>query len=459
MPEHSLQLAVRDHLRTSGLIAKGERVILAVSGGIDSMVLLDLLTALRGELSLELSVAHFNHMLREKESDQDEAFVRAEASNRGLECYVESANTLAISEARKLSVQETARDLRYAFFNKLRTSLGFHKIATAHTADDNAETILFNLIRGAGVHGLSGIPAIRRDMMVVRPLLCASREEIVSHAQERGAAFREDSSNRKNDYTRNYLRNELLPEIRRNINPNLSATLMRTGMLFDQLESFLADAAAPVLRQLVLKRTPAEIVLDRAGLDVQPAFLKEHILFHLAKEFAGTEVDFGTVRGMIGIVQSETGTSCSLAKDIVFYRDRDTVALRRLHPVTSYRYHLEAGKSYAFELFGIGTESVAAAAFSSDPLVEFADAGALGAELVVRSWAEGDWFIPLGMKDKKKLSDFFVDEKVPLFVKRSVPILVAGESIAWVCGMRLDDRFKVTPKTTAILKLTYTPQS
>jgi tRNA(Ile)-lysidine synthase len=459
MPEQSIQAAVREHLRSAGLLGKGEKVILAVSGGLDSMVLLDLLASLRTDLSLELAVAHFNHLLRDRESDDDEAFVRAEAEKRGMECYVERANTRGVSESRKLSVQEAARDLRYAFFNKLRLSLGFQKIATAHHADDNAETILFNLIRGAGVHGLSGIPAFRRDTMVIRPLLCATREEIRSYAEAHALPHREDSSNRHSDYTRNYLRNELMPEIRRMVNPNLPATLLRTGILFDQLEQFLKDEAAKILGGLILRRTAGELVLDRPGLDMQPMFMKEHILLHLAREFSGGEVDFGTVRGMVNILQAETGTSCSLSKDAVFYRDRDTVAFRRVPAAASYRYHVEPGRSYAFEFFTFGSEPAAAAVYGADPNVEYVDAGLLGRDLTVRSWADGDWFVPLGMTDKKKLSDFFIDEKVPLFEKRRVPILLADDNIVWVCGKRLDDRYKVTQKTTAILKLTYTSQT
>ncbi len=457
MPDHSLQAAVREHLRTSGLLGKGEKVIIAVSGGVDSMVLLDLLSKLRDDLGLEVAVAHFNHLLREKESDDDESFVRDEANRRGLECYVERANTLGLSETRKLSIQETARDLRYGFFNKLRTSLGFQKIATAHHADDNAETILFNLIRGAGVSGLSGIPAMRRDTMVIRPLLCVTREEIRSYADAHTVGFREDSSNRKSDYTRNFLRNELIPEIRKNINPNLPATLLRTGALFHQLEEYLRDEAGKALRGIIVRRSGSELVLDRNGLNNLPLFLKEHILLHTAREFVNVEIDFGTVHGMLNILQSETGTFSSLSKDTVFYRDRDTVAFRRILAMAPFRYRAEVGKAYTFDVFGIGTEIVAQASFSADRNVEFADADLVGPSLTVRPWADGDWFFPLGMTEKKKLSDFFIDEKVPLFEKRMVPLLLSGEEIVWVCGKRLDDRFKITEKTRTIVKLSYTP--
>src|SRR5713101_5055384 len=182
MSEHPLLNETRNFLHRYKLITQGEKIVVAASGGLDSIVLLELLSQLSHELRLELAVGHFNHQLRGKESDEDEAFVRRIAVETGIECYVESADTAEISGTTRCSIQEAARNLRYDFFKKLRMSLGFQKVATAHNANDNAETMLFNFFRGAGIHGLSGIPAYRKDIAVIRPLLFATRNEIASYA-------------------------------------------------------------------------------------------------------------------------------------------------------------------------------------------------------------------------------------------------------------------------------------
>jgi tRNA(Ile)-lysidine synthase len=448
----------REFIHRFGLIERGQKIVVAVSGGSDSVVLLDLLDRLKGESNLTLAIAHFNHQLRGADSDGDEAFVRALGGERGLECYVQGANTRSLAESRKLSLEECARDLRYEFFGSLLASLGFEKVATAHQADDNAETILFNLFRGAGVQGLSGIPAWRCDRSVVRPLLFASRQEILIYASERKLLHREDATNGSREHTRNFLRHEVIPLIRENINPNLIATLRRTGELFDQLEGYLGETVGRLMPAMMVRDTPGEVVIDLAAFGLQPAFLREYILLHAARKFASREIEFGTVKTMLRVAGGETGTSCSIAKDAVFYRNRDQLIFSRVKSLAPFRHRVELGKRYDFEQFGFRTEPAGAADLTEDPNTEFIDADTLRGECVLRSWHEGDSFMPLGMREKKKLSDFFIDEKIPLFEKLTIPILVSEGEIVWVCGKRLDDRHKITSGTTRILKLEYTPR-
>ncbi|TLY29193.1 MAG: tRNA lysidine(34) synthetase TilS [Ignavibacteria bacterium] len=449
---------MRRFIRDFRLIDRGEKIILAVSGGLDSMVLLDALDDLKRDSQLTLSVAHFNHQLRGIESDRDEALLRSVALARGLECYVERANTRAAAEAQKLSVEECARNLRYAFFEKLRSSLGYQKIATAHHADDNAETILFNLFRGAGVHGLSGIPVRRNDQSIIRPLLFATRKQIEGYAAERKVSYREDASNAEREYTRNFLRHDVIPLIRENINPNLIGTLSRTAELFDQLEEYLNEQARNIMPGLLVRGSEGSIILDLTAFRAQPVFLREHVLLHTAREFTAKEIDFATVKSMIRVADGETGTSCSIAKDAVFCRNRDQLIFMRNNRVTPFQHPIELRRRYQFDRFGFGSSASAQAPLSADPNVEYVDADTMAPECLLRNWKEGDWFIPLGMQEKKKLSDFFIDEKIPLFQKMAIPILVSNGEIVWICGMRLDERHKITPKTVRILKLEYTPR-
>ena len=450
---------LKEFNREYGLINPGERIIVAVSGGLDSMVLLQALCTLRTEWEIGLAVAHFNHELRGKDSTEDEAFVRAAAKRCNLECYVEHANTSSVAESRKLSVQEAARDLRYNFFSKLRSSLGFQKIATAHQSDDNAETILFNMFRGAGVQGLSGIPVMRKDLGVVRPLLFATRDLIAEYATAKAIPYREDVSNTQTEYTRNLLRHSVIPQIREHINPNLTSTLRRTGELFDQLEEYLREQAANVKGDVFVRQTPSEVVVDLPKFHALPVFLQEHVLLSTAKEFIRMDVDFTAVKTMMKLSHRETGTSISVTKDVVLFRNRDQLVLRRVPKTTPFRYNVAPGQSFEFENFHFESKAMPAPELSDNSNVEYIDATVLGKKLVIRSWNEGDWFIPLGMKEKKKLSDFFVDQKIPLFEKHLIPLLISDDDIVWVCGQRLDDRFKITPTTTKYLKLEYKPRT
>ena len=447
--------AMRRFFRQIHLLEQGDKIVAAVSGGIDSMVMLDALVALRDELKLEIAVAHVNHRLRGAESDGDEEFVRRISENHGLSCHIRRVDTRALAESGRLSIQEAARNARYEFFAEILNSSGFQKIATAHHADDNAETILLNLIRGAGVKGLSGIPAKRPDEGIIRPLLFATRKQIQEYAGERKLAYREDSSNRGDDYARNYIRHRLLPQIQEYINPNVSGVLNRTAQLFEDLQHYLESEAARIAPSVVREQTEDQVRVDLNELHSKPVFLQEYLLFKTAREFCKTQIDFGAVRLMLQVSQAETGSSCSVSKNEIAYRNRDELLLKRAEGTARFCYRAESEKSYSFDHFSFASERVTRPEPVDNSNVEFIDADTVGKDFLIRSWHNGDWFIPLGMKEKKKLSNFFIDQKIPLFEKDRVPILESAGNIVWICGKRLDDRYKITEKTINVLKLEF----
>jgi len=397
--------------------------------------------------------------LRGSESDNDEQFVRNAAREHSLECYVETADTAQFAETQKKSIQEVARNLRYEFLIKIRRAHGFQKIATGHTADDNAETMLFNIFRGTGIQGMTGIPIERKDQLIIRPLLFATRSRIQAYASEHAIQYREDSSNTSNKYTRNFIRHDLIPLIREQINPNLIATLNKSSRIFTQLDSFISTLTTEILKTVVENRTPAATVLDVEKFSAQPEFLQEHILHIVGMDFSRTEVDFNTVKTMLHIANGETGDSCYLTKEVVFSKDRNHLIFQRILSQEPYSYTIEVGKLITTGQFTFESSYVNRAEFLDDPNTEFIDADKLGEHLVLRSWRDGDWFIPFGMNDKKKISDYFIDMKIPLFKKHSIPLLTSDETIVWVLGMRLDNRFIITPQTKRILKLQTTQRN
>ncbi len=444
--------------RRRRIIEEREKVIAAVSGGVDSIVLLDLLAKEQEAFGLTLIVAHFNFQLRGAESDDDEQFVAQRARHYGLELYVERADTEEYARHKKIGIQEAARDLRYEFFDKLLMSSGFDKIATAHNANDNVETILFNLFRGAGVSGLAGIPVYREDRRIIRPLLFAQRSEIETYAAAEHLTFRTDSSNAKDHYSRNFIRQHVLPPVREKINPDVVATMNRSAEVFRELEVFLKHTAKEHFELIVVKDNTIELQLSIPRLRSSPQLLQQYVIMFAAETFASCKLEYDQVHGILDLTEGLTGSWVSLNKEYVVFRDRDHLVFRRSEEVSDFRFAVLPNHRYWFPKFSFSSEIVEPRGFVvNGSNVEYIDADRIaGQELILRSWKDGDAFIPLGMRTKKKVSDFFVDAKIPLYEKRNVPILeTRSGDIVWVCGCRIDDRFKVTTETRSVMKLEY----
>jgi len=448
---------IQHFVRRHSLIERGDSIVVAVSGGVDSVVMFDLLASWKTAWDLTIAAAHVNHGLRGEESDMDEQFVRGLAGSYGIDCHVERVDTSRESRHRKLSIQEAARNLRYAFLADLRVALGYTSIATAHNADDNAETILLNLIRGAGVQGMAGIPRVRADVHAIRPLLGVSRLEILAYAKEKHLAYRTDSSNAKEEYTRNFLRHSVIPLLEDNVNPGIIATLNRTSDVFRSLNDYLLEEAGRALPEIAQKRNN-EVIIDIPNLARKRLFLQEYCVLVLMRECSGREVDFASVKTMLRLTEAETGSSFAFGRGFVAVRDRNRLVLRRDSQATPFSYRIEPNKSYEFEDFSFASAATESYEHAGDRTVEYVDADRIGPSLILRNWVEGDWFYPLGMKGKKKLSDFFVDVKIPVFEKQSIPVLETDGAIVWVCGQRIDERFKVGPATKHVLRLEYSPK-
>jgi tRNA(Ile)-lysidine synthase len=422
--------------------------------------MLDLLAREVDALGLTIIVAHFNHQLRGEESDGDEQHVAALCRHYGFEFYVERANTAEYARHHKTGIQETARDLRYAFFDSLLTSSGFDRIATAHNADDNAETVLLNLFRGAGVHGLSGIPVYREDNQVIRPMLFAARFEIEEYAMHERLVWRKDSSNEKDHYTRNYLRNRILPVVKENINPGVIQTLHRSAELFRELESYLTFSARQNLTMMVAKQTPEELHIAIPVLRSNPVLLQQHIVMLAGKQFAGKKLEYEQVNAILDLTEGLTGSWVPISREHAVFRDRENLVFRKSEQPVPFRVTVQPNHRYEFNRFRFASELIEGHDFAKtgrNGSVEFLDADRVGEEhLVLRSWDEGDAFVPLGMKTTKKISDFFVDAKIPIYEKVRIPILeTASGVVVWVCGHRIDDRFKVTEDTRRVLKVEF----
>jgi tRNA(Ile)-lysidine synthase len=457
MGQQLLLKRVEDFLRSNNLLAPDSRLILAVSGGLDSMTMLHLFAALRESWKLDLAVAHVNHQLRGEESDADEAFVQATAAQFDIPFFSTRVHTLEHARTHGLNKQVAARDLRYQFFEELREQLRADCVATAHTADDNAETVLMNALRGSGIHGLAGIPVRREQGKIIRPLLFAYRSEIEQYAREAVLAYRQDSSNDSPAYTRNFVRLKLMPMLQQQLHVNIAQSLNRLSTLMRDVESRLHIQTQAVYNQIV-STEGAQVSIHIPSFQKQSPLVQDEILLTLFRQL-GIEPQAEKIHLLLQLCNGQTGHWVSLSKAVRAYRDRNVLLFDRRPQPEPFSYTVEVGKAYNFATFHFASrlENSVPQRFTQSPTTQYIDAGKVSRTLTLRSWRDGDWFLPFGLHGRKKVSDFFIDRKVPLTEKHRIPVLESDGSIVWVCGYRLDERFMITNQTTAAVKLDYLP--
>jgi len=441
------------------MLKKGDRVIVACSGGPDSVALLYLFNQIKEKYNLKLFVAHINHKLRGKESDEDEKFVERLARKLKLAYYSKSFDVKKIAKGEKLSIEECARKIRFDYLNKLVRRLKAAKIALGHNADDQAETVLMRLIRGAGGLGLSGIPPVSGKM--IRPLLDLRREKIEEFLEENKLLFRIDSSNLRKDYLRNRIRLELLPHLKKDYNPKIVETLNRTALILSAQENYLKKETLKVFDK-ISKREEKKISLDLDELFSYNIFLRRELI-RLATEKIGGGVfkaNFELVEKILDLAQKrKSGRRIFLNKSLF-------VEISSTHLNLYQVGKIKRGLSLVFpgitrsKRFGlrldseiIKRENLSNKPYSDDQMTAFLDWDKLKPSFLLRVSKSGDRFKPLGMKGTKSLKDFLTDLKVPRYEKERVLVLTSKGKIVWVLGYRIGDEFRVTKTTKKILKI------
>jgi tRNA(Ile)-lysidine synthase len=444
-----------EFVRRYRLTAPKQSMLLGVSGGVDSMVMLHLFSRLQKRMKLNLSVVHVNHQLRHDESMGDEQFVREMSTVYGIPFYCEHVDVISKVKEYGLSKQIAARQLRYECFERIRQQVQAQSVATAHHADDNAETILLNILRGTGIHGLAGIPIKRELGSIIRPLLFATRKEIEIYASENNIKYRNDSSNFSLVYRRNLLRHRLLPPLVKR-HPNIIGTLNSIAEMMRDVNANVHALVEKKLDMLVIRDAQYRLTLLGKKLTREPYFLQEEIFVALLRRL-NVEPTEKKVEALQTLCTQPTGRSVELSGEISAWKDRANVIFKRTREQQPKITLVEFGRCYNYQGCSISLSFPEPVPVEYSPTneVEYVDADRLGRQLVLRSWHAGDWFIPLGMKTKKKLSDFFTDQKIPRFEKSFIPVLESDGTIVWICGKRLDNRFKLTEQTKTAIRLTY----
>ncbi len=426
---------VKDFIRDSDLLKTDDKLLLAVSGGVDSMVLLYLLM----RLDYKVSVAHVNFQLRGNDSDLDEEIVRKTCDNLGVPFYCKRA-ALEMSEG---SVQMEARKVRYEFFDDLIEAHGFDKIVTAHHLNDSLETVLLNLSKGTGIAGLTGIAAVNGK--VVRPMLCLTRGEILDFANEHGIVWREDATNKESKYQRNLIRNEVIPRLEA-LNPSLITTFTSTLERLQGAQEVLESEVHKIKSKYLEPGDPMELHLSWMDSSKKSQVL----LSELLKQFG---VSYSQSRE---IAQNTDSGKQFNTPSYRINRDRNKLLIKS-QTVTSYQEVTISGLGH----FRWGKISILLEVLDRDQIrldagthLAHFDAKMMDFPIKVRSWQQGDLFTPLGMTGTKKISDFFIDEKVPVLSKEEIPIFEFEGVIVWVGGHRISESFKVTSATEKVLRLT-----
>jgi tRNA(Ile)-lysidine synthase len=450
-------LRMEQHLRRHGLIRPGVHIVLGVSGGTDSMAMLDAFSRLQKKWKLRLSIAHVNYGLRGAASDGDERFVRRAAKKYGAAVCVKRAETRTIARSRKVSIQLAARDIRYEFFTECARELGAQAIAVAHHAGDNAETMLFNFFRGSGIEGLKGIPVSALPSApdgprLIRPLLFAERAEIDAYMKACRLKHREDASNSSSDYSRNFIRRTVIPAVEKRINPSLKRTLNTEAAIFSSCAGFVGSVVNQSATECISK-TPNGYALSVKHLAQKHVFI-QHMLVKRCLLLLGIEPDFVHIEEIIGLLEGQSGRRIDCGGGVSARRSQTAIEIGRGKSAASFILSAEENESIGTPEFTFRIRRcVRPNKFHPDPSTEYVDAASIRLPLTIRPWRSGDRFMPLGMKAMKKLSDFFIDRKIPRDEKARIPIVLSGDEIVWIAGVRLDDRFKVTPRTQSVYQL------
>ncbi|KEO83400.1 tRNA lysidine(34) synthetase TilS [Tumebacillus flagellatus] len=471
MKSHPVIDSVRRTVADHHLLTSGDKVLVAVSGGVDSMVLLDVLCKLQDELAITVLAAHVDHGLRGEESRGDRAFVEREAGLRGVEVFSESFDVKAYAQERGLSTQAAAREVRYGFLERVAEETGAKRIATAHHADDQAETVLMNLLRGTSVRGLGGIPVRRLDeggaREVIRPLFDVWRRDIASYAQDFGILYREDSSNASTHYLRNKIRIHLLPELAREYNGGVKSHLVQLAEQAREDDRYLNGLAQREFRQVCRMESPGRISADVRLLGVSPLPLQRRVITLILYYLRGhtrvwEQVHIESIRSLLSNrypsaeVHLPHGVVARREYDrLLFTHEDDRCESPHGSAVPDAPYELTRHGRHELPEFGMAfhvEEVEGAPSRPKDAWVAHFDADELaGSRIYIRSRATGDTLRPLGLQGSKLLSDVFVDRKVPKARRETWPLLCINDSIAWVVGLTRGQAGLVTPETRRTL--------
>ncbi|MCI0331493.1 MAG: tRNA lysidine(34) synthetase TilS [candidate division Zixibacteria bacterium] len=438
-----------DFVQRKTLLIGKEKVLVACSGGPDSVALLFALRALSKDLKLKLGVAHLNHKLR-PEAGKDAALLKKLSHELKLSFFYSKVDTKRVAKENKWSLEEAGRNLRYEFFEQVAKDEKFDKIATAHTADDVAETVLLQLIRGSG--GPTGIPAQRGE--IIRPILWAARKDVLTFLKQKKLSYRTDPSNKGKKFARNRVRNQLLPLLEKEFNPQIRSALIRLAEIFSEEKKFLQAEAEKVLKKAAVDENQA-LGLKLPVLSKAPRAIWREIFQMVCERYFNLSLEFTAIERLFNLLEEPGKTELSKK----FFADSTRIGILWFYRLgkkpESVELKLPLRKLVRANGLVLHAKKISRNRLKSLVLTDgwqaYLDADALKPPLLLRPIEKGDRFIPLGMKISKKVGDFFTDAKVPVFQRQNVLLLTSAGKICWVVGHRIAEDFKVGTDTKEVV--------
>ena len=456
---------VLSYIKDNKLIESGDKILVALSGGPDSVCLLNILVELKEELNIDIGAAHINHLLRGEDAFKDEEYVVEICKEMEIPCFVTRVDINKYSKEHKLSSELAGRQVRYEFFEEIIKKEGFKKIATAHNANDQAETILFRLMRGTGLEGLGGIKA-SRDNKIIRPILCLSRQEVERYIELKKLKPRIDKTNFEKIYNRNKIRLDILPYMKENFNEDIIQTLNRMSVLLQKDNNFLEKLALNSYKKYCIEYEDYFIIKEGIFKEEEPVI--NRILRHAVLKYSKSRYDFEMkhINEIFSLSQKGSGKVVHLPNgiyaeniygDIYIKNKKNKCDVNKEEKVVINKDKI-GNKVICFGQFLIefsfyNNHERNNINLNQDNLMQCFDFNKINDKILIRKRIDGDKIIPLGMNGTKKLKDIFIDMKIPKDERDNIPILCFDEKIAWIIGVRISDEYKVTNQSKNILKV------
>lgn len=430
------------------LIDKRDKILIAVSGGADSVTLLFLLNKLKKLFDIEIGVAHVNHSLRGKDSDDEHLFVHELSAQYGIPFFSVIVNTKLYSEKNKISIEQAARELRYQFLYDIAFEEGYNKIAVAHTLNDNTETVLLNFFKHPGKKGLAGIPFKRG--IIIRPMLPISREEVIDICNQNNLSYKIDKSNEELIYDRNFIRHEIIPPIVNRINNNLHESIFNSSLIFrDEIEYEIIT--------LISLDDDGSVFIKKDIFERFEDYKISELIKDIFYEKLDTNISFLNASNAAELFNKQKGKKIKLPGAFTVVKERDGIRIFKETLEHAKPLKCKEGENVNFmgKNFSFIKVKKNKVNFNEGNNVEYISLPKETKELKIRLWEHGDNFIPLGMNDKKKVSEFLTDAKVPARIKPNVPVVLYNNDIIWVVGYRINEKYKVNKNSKNIYRMEF----
>jgi tRNA(Ile)-lysidine synthase len=449
---------VRNYIIKENLIDKGDTIGVALSGGMDSVVLLHVLYNLRDFFEINLKVIHFHHHVRYYGCRVDALFVSHIAEEMKLPFIMEEEDIPHMAEKYSTGIEEAGRKGRYDFFRKIINRGDCNKIALAHSASDQAETVLMKILRGTGTYGLSGMASMREGVFI-RPVISCFHHELKKYAEDSGLCYRQDQTNGDQNFSRNSIRHFLIPLLKEHFNPNIQNGLLNLSEIAKSENDFLDSLSEKYLDEITFNNDGEKIIIDIDKFSSFPLAMKRRIIRNAILKLSGnlSGIEFKHIERIIGVTARNTGKIITLPGFVV-KKDYNHLILTGKYETYIkpgiYSKELNVPGETRSDFLGVKVNislTHMSCNMNFQKNTAWFDASLITSPLFIRNRREGDQFVPFGMSGKKKLKDFFIDKKIPLYKRDIIPLICDRNNIIWVTGLRTDERFKITDKTEKVV--------